>query len=464
MKLRLMVFAFCLAITAMANEAYEIGSAMLSDDFWKQDPVLFVRNHQSDAGLKFTSDTRETADSRMDGGVTFHGLEVYETRVKFSSDPAGIERVELSLYNPSGTEAIHVLENTDGKKFRRIARENKTMSRKDFMAVLEQVRTVFSKGTKPPKPVADRVKKGTTQKTQTWKNGNELVWNFTQDGNNEATFSPGFIRVTMLSPDAQRSAKSKTAKGAKSITDNIIKDPRGDVFIDNVPMVDQGQKGYCAVATSERVLRYYGIDIDEHELADAAGSKAEGGTSTREMKNAVENIGKRYRLGTVVSYGEFDKPSAERIAGLQKEVRAYNKAAKKLKKREIVDSDYITHEGNTTWFHYSKVDELSDAEVLKEMKCNGPQKSKYTKFMKDIHQQIDKGIPLFWGVKLGLYPETDLPQTRGGHMRLIIGYNDKKKEILYTDSWGKGHELKRMPADWAWTISYCILYMKPLTK
>ena len=67
-----------------------------------------------------------------------------------------------------------------------------------------------------------------------------------------------------------------------------------------------------------------------------------------------------------------------------------------------------------------------------------------------------------WGGTLGIYPEPEIPQSNGGHMRLIIGYNDKKKEILYTDTWGAGHELKRMPAEWAWTITHCLMYMKPL--
>ena len=45
---------------------------------------------------------------------------------------------------------------------------------------------------------------------------------------------------------------------------------------------------------------------------------------------------------------------------------------------------------------------------------------------------------------------------------VVIGYNQKTHEILYTDSWGAGHELKRMPAEWAWTISHCLMYIKPL--
>ena len=218
------------------------------------------------------------------------------------------------------------------------------------------------------------------------------------------------------------------------------------------------------MATAERVLRYYGVEIDEHEVAQAAGTSAEGGTSTLAMKKSVEAIGKRYRLATVVCYGNFEKSAEERIAGLGDEVKAYNKAAKKLKKPAITDDMFISHQGNVTYYSYSAVDKAKDAEVLKEMKVNGLQKSKYTKFLKDIHEQVAKGIPLFWSVKLGVYPEPGLLQASGSHLRLVIGYNDKKKEILYTDSWGAGHELKRMPADWAWTISRCLMYMKPLAK
>lgn len=35
-------------------------------------------------------------------------------------------------------------------------------------------------------------------------------------------------------------------------------------------------------------------------------------------------------------------------------------------------------------------------------------------------------------------------QVSGGHMRLIIGYNAARNQLLFTDSWGVGHELKRM--------------------
>ena len=49
-------------------------------------------------------------------------------------------------------------------------------------------------------------------------------------------------------------------------------------------------------------------------------------------------------------------------------------------------------------------------------------------------------------------------------MRLIIGYNDKKKEIIYTDSWGAGHEKKRMPSDWAFVATHCLIALIPAAR
>ena len=471
--LLLCAWALASLVACRASAAYEIGVALEDAAFWRSDPVLFVRQH-AEEGFQFTSDAREGADSRLDGGVTCFGLPVYETRVAFAPE-GGISRVELTLYGNAGTEALREFTGADGKAFRRLERVEKTMTRAEFIAALRTARARLTVKGKAPVARMDGVRTdtATVQKSQTWPKTDlptqaTLVWRYEQRGNDLSTFEPGFIRLSVDGPlrlaAGGASAGKKMAAGAAKIADNVVRDPRGDVFIDNLPMVDQGRKGYCSVATAERVLRYYGVNVDEHELATAAGTSAESGTSTRAMKQSVEAIGRKYKLATVVCYGDFEKSAKERIAGIVDEVRAYNKAAKRLKKPEIADDDYIRHEGNMTYYSSRAVDEKMDIEVHKEMRVNGIQKAKYTKFRKAIYDQVAKGIPLFWGVTLGVYPEPGLPQTRGGHMRLIIGYNDKKREILYTDSWGAGHELKRMPMDWAWTISHCLMYMKPLGK
>ena len=47
-------------------------------------------------------------------------------------------------------------------------------------------------------------------------------------------------------------------------------------------------------------------------------------------------------------------------------------------------------------------------------------------------------------------------------MRLIIGYNAKTNDIFYSDSWGAGHERKRMSAADAWTITTGLAKIEPL--
>ena len=215
-------------------------------------------------------------------------------------------------------------------------------------------------------------------------------------------------------------------------------------------MVDQGQKGYCAAATSERVLRYYGHDVDEHEIAQSAGTTAQGGTSVSEMKETVRNVGSKCRLG----FSDVVSMSGS-VGDIEEEVEQYNKAAKSEGEPALSMSNYMR--GNTIM-----VGELHDAmkpKVLKKMRMKD---SRYKKFLTGVKTQVDQGIPVFWGVTLGMFPEPGLPQASGGHMRLIIGYNLKTHEILYSDSWGAGHELKRMPEDWAFAITHDAFFLKPL--
>jgi len=453
------------------GEPFEIGEAFKDEAFWKSEPVLFVKKYR-DAGFKMTSEDCKAADSRRDGGVTCFGFEVYETRVTFA-EKTGVARVEVALYNRGGTEGVDEVELEGGKKLRHLKRvEKEDMTREGFLKIVDTVRARLTpKGAKKSKPELQRMK-GTDiqQYEQVWTKTTlerpaTLTWNYEQGAKKTAVFKPGFIRLVVEAEASAEPAAGRTKagkRGGAKLTDNVVKDSRGDVFIDNVPMVDQGTKGYCAAASAERVLKYYGLDVDEHEIAVAAKTSAEDGTSTTEMIKSVMSIGKRYQLATNVLYGDADKGSNERIANLSKEVAQYNKVAKRLKKPQIGEDVYVTRSGNMIYYSPSAVDAAMDAEVLREIKVKGVEKPKYMTFMKNVRQRIDAGQPLLWGVKLGIFPETDLPQASGGHMRLIIGYNDKKGELLYSDSWGQGHELKRMPADWAWTITRSLIGLRPL--
>ena len=46
-------------------------------------------------------------------------------------------------------------------------------------------------------------------------------------------------------------------------------------------------------------------------------------------------------------------------------------------------------------------------------------------------------------------------------MRLIIGYNAKNHTVIYSDSWGAGHERKTMAADNAYAITTGMMVLEP---
>ena len=82
-------------------------------------------------------------------------------------------------------------------------------------------------------------------------------------------------------------------------------------------------------------------------------------------------------------------------------------------------------------------------------------------FGDQIRQKIDAGIPIIWSVWLGIVPETPaLPQSSGGHMRLILGY-DREGNVLYSDSWGAGHERKKMRLEDALLITTGLRTLAP---
>jgi hypothetical protein len=109
-------------------------------------------------------------------------------------------------------------------------------------------------------------------------------------------FQAEFIRLRVAPVGGATSGLAATANasvpvGRSSLTSNVTRADNGDVVISGVPMVDQGPKGYCAVATAERVFKYYGLPVDQHEMAQIAGSSSDG-------KGTGGDTGGAYRLAS----------------------------------------------------------------------------------------------------------------------------------------------------------------------
>ena len=159
-----------------------------------------------------------------------------------------------------------------------------------------------------------------------------LEWSVTNGSHVKGIpFRAEFIRLA-ISPGVTAPA----AIGAASVTsrdlvkrfvgrDHVKGFAGGDVKLGNVPMVDQGQKGYCVVASVERVLRYYGASVDQHELAQIANSDSAAGTSMDAMLASLKAL--TARLGVKVrSLYEWN------VRDYFKMLEDYNRAAKRGKR------------------------------------------------------------------------------------------------------------------------------------
>lgn len=260
-------------------------------------------------------------------------------------------------------------------------------------------------------------------------------------------FRAEFVRVEITPPDRRLSLLTTAADTSQFTGQLHVKRDasRGDVWLHDVPMVDQGQKGYCVVAATERVMRFYGKQVDANELAQIANTATEGGTSLDAMLAALKKVAARFK----VRVREVEEQDVKAVLDL---IKDYNRAAKRAKQPEIPDPGNMIDVGG--------VYRAMKFEVLKDAKTRN--KSDLSRFQRAVQTHVDQGIPLLWCVQLGFIPEPGVPQSGGGHMRLIIGYNTKTQEILFSDSWGAGHELKRMPAGDAWTITTAVTTIEPI--
>ena len=237
---------------------------------------------------------------------------------------------------------------------------------------------------------------------------------------------------------------------ASDLPGRVARESDGGEWLPNIPMVNQGHKGYCVTAATERVLRYYGVEVDQNELAEVADSDARAGTNPEVMFDALKKLASRFRVQVRteyrISYADFVR-----------EINDYNRVARNAPK----DMGATLIQPQSSLATYPVVCQQMKGPLFLEAKTKfNP--AYLTTFEQNVRQSIEHGIPLLWSVQLGLLPEEKLnPSARGGHMRLIVGFNPRTQEIYYSDTWGFGHELKKMPLANAWTITDGLFTLEP---
>ena len=240
----------------------------------------------------------------------------------------------------------------------------------------------------------------------------------------------------------ERATRQNRVKKAE-LKDNVSKLGTG-VEIKGIPMVDQGQKGYCAAAVMARLLEYYGLGtMDQHEMAATMNTSATGGTSMSAMKSAMATCGRKFgmRMETI---DELDSRDYEHM------LKDYNRATRQYGTQKIETPRGVIIGPDTFWL-------MTDVETLLASRTAPPDKLKA--WVAKMKRYVDVGVPVIWFVTCGLVSDNE---QRGGHMRLIVGYDDVAGMIYYSDTWGPGHECKAMSVQDAYAITRGRFVLIPL--
>ncbi len=347
--------------------------------------------------------------------VKFFSEPVPEAIVRFKDDR--LSRIYIAVYNRGDSSPI-----TDEEVFE------------------EKIETLSGKLSEKfgaePQDSRKRLGSKATVMMRAW-NTPRVVCQLRWSSNNRGSFFAEYILVSLernLDGNADDAVVAKAVKSAADLPANVKRNAKGYVYIDGIPMVDQGPKGYCVPAVVERVMKYYGADdVTQHTIAQIAGTR-NFGTNVNEMYNSLKRISNRFGCRLDEHY-TFIRD----IRDFRRFIDKYNSVARKNKapKLKLV-------ERNNTLF----IDETmgqQKAEIVKKTRMDD--KSGYRKFNKYVHDFIDRGIPLIWCVP--------------GHMRLIIGYNDRESSIVFSDTWGAKFEFQTMKKDDAWTMTYGLYTLEP---
>lgn len=283
-----------------------------------------------------------------------------------------------------------------------------------------------------------------------------LRWNVTTTGRKKE-HRPEFVQLEITPYDPKNDPRIQSATsvakrdlyGKLTLRENVVRQNNGTIFIDKIPMVDQGQKGYCSAAVTERVLKYFGNDsVTQHTIAQMASSNALTGTNQEEMLSAIRKADNKLGLKMTAKFELL-----ESYSDLDKIIRRYNSLARR-NKLQTVKLEPRAGMLNVSALLYSLDPDTYIA-------SRNQDKHSRDKFWRELKRNTDAGLPLGWGVFIGIVDEPGLRQSGGGHFRLLIGYNERTESVFYSDTWGAGHEKKEMSLQQAWAISHSLFTFAP---
>jgi len=254
--------SLCLSIlTSAAALAADLADALQSGTLWTLPQTELVDKYLN--GVMYRNVDSGTMRLKAAGALTIGELSPNEIDWIWDEKKEHPASLLIVLYN-KGDDG-----NIDKKEFNQRV--------KDALAALDAVCGV--KGKK--KNVAAK-ESGVKLKAWIWEWENGAAMLEAHDtGKGKKDYEAEFIRLRMAKDAAGLERGSASDAGSRrELLANVKRTEEGDVWIDNIPMIDQGEKGYCLPATVARIFSYYGMDgVDMHAMASMCDTVAGGGTT-----------------------------------------------------------------------------------------------------------------------------------------------------------------------------------------
>lgn len=384
---------------------------------------------------------------RAHADVRAFDFPVYEVQASFLPDGGSLAQMEFVLFSRGDVMMSGAGRTPLASRISAAVRDDKAF-RGLFDELKGKIAAAFGQPVDPKPRNTSRVDNH-DQRQYRWKTPSGFVLLSVGLTKEKNAFRGEYVRVAVRPAGAENPAKAlaamtgprpasgpneaKVTANRADLAANVKREPGGPVWVDGIPMVDQGDKGYCAVATMERLIRYYGGTTSQHELAQLFNSDARGGTSFRvdpKTGRPIEFVAPEIcrQFGFSQKVVDFDKPTPEKL------VKDYNKrAAVKLEtNKKMRDSDF------------DRLLERADKATLQAVVAD---EGSCKRFIPKVKTFIDKGVPLVWMIP--------------GHIRMLIGYNETTGEIIYSDSWGAGHEKKTMSLAEAFLMTQALIVVRP---
>lgn len=325
-------------------------------------------------------------------GAEIAGSRVYSCNLIANDDkPAS---VSLVFANKGDIGEVIATDEFGARKIRRTNRDDEAALKRAIEQAEAKLTATLTELFGPPQPMRFGPTLATREKAQRW------------DWEDQAfvltVFEEEFVNLRILPTpvaDALRDRPERLARAdlKARLAARVERRPNGDVIVKDIPMVDQGPKGYCVPATFERFLRYMGIPGDMNVLAMIGGTQAGGGTRVSEMILPVRELARRYGRSV----------QQERVS---------------MKVRDV--GRFIDNGLPIIW-GISVIEPLEKEVTLRSRhRPTDEDVTAYLEELKPIRREARK-------LK---------PSEAFGHARLITGYNAKTDEIAMSDSWGEWAE------------------------